>query len=124
MRVFKTKWFMRWAYKEGLADVALWNAVDEMNRGLVDANLGGCVYKKRVGTSGRGKSGGLRTLLASRIGDRAFFMFGFAKNERANIDDKQLQALKLLGSHLLSYDHKSLMRAQQDGELYEVRGNE
>ncbi len=55
MRVFKTKWFMRWAYKEGLADVALWNAVDEMNRGLVDANLGGCVYKKRVGTSGRGK---------------------------------------------------------------------
>jgi hypothetical protein len=64
MRVFKTKWFMRWADGEGLTDAALSKAVEEMNQGLLDANLGGCVYKKRVGVCGRGRSGGLRTLLA------------------------------------------------------------
>lgn len=42
--------------KEGLAD--------EMERGLIDADLGGHVVKKRVAIGGRGKSGGVRTLLA------------------------------------------------------------
>jgi len=97
MRVFKTKWFVRWAYAEGVSDAALLSAVEEMSRGLIDANLGGHVFKKRVGINGRGKRGGLRTLLAFRVGERAFFVFGFAKNERANVSDKALVALKLLG---------------------------
>ena len=55
---------------------------------------------------------GLRTLLAFRIGERAFFVFGFAKNERANVvSDKGLVALKLLGSHLLGYDARTLSQA-------------
>jgi len=124
MRVYKTRWFARWANKEGVADAALLAAVEEMGRGLIDANLGGHVFKKRVGIDERGKRGGLRTLLAFRIGERAFFVFGFAKNERANVSDKGLVALKLLGSHLLGYDARTLSQALRTGELHEVQSNE
>ena len=79
MRIFKTKLFHQWASKEGLNDAALCRAVDEIERGLIDANLGGRVFKKRVAIQGRGKSGGLRTLLAFKHEDKAFFIYGFAK---------------------------------------------
>src|ERR1700761_3850573 len=102
MRVFKTKWFARWANDEGVSDATLLSAVEEMSRGLIDANLGGHEFKKRVGINGRGKRGGSRTLLAFRVDELAFFVFGFAKNERANVSDKALVALKLLGAQLLA----------------------
>jgi hypothetical protein len=124
MRVFKTKWFARWANTEGVADALLLRAVEEMSRGLIDANLGGHVFKKRVGINGRGKRGGLRTLLAFRMGERAFFVFGFAKNERANVSGKGLLALKLLGSQLLGYDARTLTHALRAGELHEVESDE
>lgn len=124
MWVFKTRIFERWAAKEGVSDSALLNAVDEMNRGLHDVNLGGHVFKKRVGIGGRGKSGGVRTLLAYRMEDRAFFIFGFAKNERANLSDKELEALKRLASQLLRYDEQELDEALSAGKLYEVESDE
>lgn len=49
MRVLKTKPFARWARKERLDDLLLAAAVAEMRRGLVDANLGGGLLKKRQG---------------------------------------------------------------------------
>lgn len=39
MRIFKSKAFSRWAAKEGLSDEALFMAVDEMEQGLIDADL-------------------------------------------------------------------------------------
>ncbi|GAA4648307.1 hypothetical protein GCM10023116_05740 [Kistimonas scapharcae] len=56
MRVFKTRWFQRWAKKEGLSDKVLMAAVQEMEQGLVDADLGGSVYKKRDSANGEGKA--------------------------------------------------------------------
>ncbi|MEW6342361.1 MAG: type II toxin-antitoxin system RelE/ParE family toxin [Paraburkholderia sp.] len=124
MRVFKTRLFARWADREGLVDAALLGAVEEMDRGLIDANLGANVFKKRVGVDGRGKRGGLRTLLAFRTGKRAFFVFGFAKNERANVSHKGLLTLKLLASQLLGYDERSLAQALRAGELHEIKSDE
>lgn len=72
--------------KSALSDDALSRAVLEMAQGRVDADLGGRVVKKRVALPGRGKSGGVRTIVATNRGDRWFFMYGFEKNERANID--------------------------------------
>ena len=46
MQVFKTKWFQKWASKEGLGDEALLSAINEMANGLIDADLGGHVVKK------------------------------------------------------------------------------
>ena len=120
MRVFKTKLFHRWAVDEKLTDEALWKAASEMEQGLVDAQLGGHVFKKRVPIRGQGKRGGLRTLIAFKINDNAFFMFGFAKNEQDNISKKELKALKALAEQLLSYNTQSINQALKVKELIEV----
>ncbi len=120
MQAFKTRVFARWASREGLGDVALASAVLEMERGLIDARLGGQVVKKRVALPGRGKRGGTRTLVAFKEGEKAFFIYGFAKNERANVSNKELQALKFLAKELLNYTAPALAKARQAGELIEI----
>jgi len=100
-RVFKTRHFSRWTRKCGLTQEALCLAISEMEKGLIDAELGGCVVKKRVPLPGRGKSGSTRTLLATNKGSLWFFMFGFEKNERANVSPTELEALKVLAADLL-----------------------
>ncbi|CEA06030.1 hypothetical protein BN1049_02407 [Pseudomonas saudimassiliensis] len=124
MQVFKNRAFSKWATKEGLSDEALLNAVEEITRGLVDADLGGQVFMKRVAVGSRGKSGGVRTLLAYRAGSRAFFVYGFAKNVRTNISDKELKALKLYADVLLNYSRAELIRAAKSGVLIEVVSDE
>lgn len=119
-RLFKTRTFARWSRKAGLADARLWQAVDEMVAGLIDAELGGRVYKKRVRLPGRGKSGGARTIVATNRDDRWFFVFGFEKNERANIDAHELEALQKVADALLGMDAVRLDRAVDEGELLEI----
>ena len=85
--------------------------------GLVDADLGGGVYKKRIALPGRGKSGSVRTLLATNRHNRWFFVFGFEKNERANISTKELEALQLLADDLLSMEEEQIRQAVIDGAL-------
>ena len=124
MKAFKTKAFARWADGEGLSDQTLAFAVAEMDRGLIDARLGGQLVKKRVALSGRGKRGSTRTLVAFRQKERSFFVYGFAKNERANISNKELRALKLLAKELLNYPVVSLTKAMKAGELLEIKVND
>ena len=118
--IIKTKKFHRWAQKAGLADTSLLQAVMEMLNGLVDADLGGGVAKKRVALPGKGKSGGVRTLLATNKNDRWFFVFGFEKNDRANISTKELEALQLLANDLLGLKEEQIRLAITDGTLLEV----
>jgi hypothetical protein len=82
LRVLKNRQFARWAKGERLTDTALCVAVREIERGLLDAKLGGFLMKKRIAKGHRGKSGGLRTILAYRQDDKLVFLFGFAKRER------------------------------------------
>ena len=123
MRVFKTHRFAKWAAAEKLTDTVLAGAVVETVQGLVDAELGGPVVKKRIALGGKGKRGGIRTLLAFKQGDKAFFVYGFAKSERADVSAKELRALKLLARELLSYTKPALAKAVKAGELIEVDGN-
>ena len=124
MRAFKIKAFAKWASGEGLSDDALASAVVEMEKGLIDAKLGGHVVKKRVGLPGRGKRGSTRTLVAFRQGNKAFSIYGFAKKERANISDKELRALKMLAKELMSYTTATLTKATKAGELIEIEVND
>ncbi|WP_335808130.1 type II toxin-antitoxin system RelE/ParE family toxin [Vreelandella populi] len=104
-------------------DAALLAAVEEIERGLIDADLGGHMVKKRVAIDGRGKSGGVRTLLAYKIANKAFFVYGFAKNARANISADELKALKHLAKELLSYSDRVLTEAIKHGALIEVKND-
>lgn len=100
-RAFKTRFFSRWMRKTDLTDPALCAAISEMEQGLVDADLGGSIVKKRVALPGRGKRGSARTLIATNKGSRWFFVFGFEKNERANVSAKELEALQAAAADLL-----------------------
>lgn len=106
--------------KTGLTDNTLCSAVAEMAEGLIDADLGGGIVKKRVGLAGRGKRGGARTLVATNKGTRWFFLYGFEKNDRANIADDELEALKEIAEQLLARTGKQLDEAVQDGSLQEI----
>ncbi|MBK1620683.1 hypothetical protein CKO42_20065 [Lamprobacter modestohalophilus] len=120
MTAYKTRWFDRWARKQGLTTAALCAAVREMEAGLYEADLGGGLLKKRIARQGQGKSGGYRTMIATNNKDRWFFVFGFPKNLRSNIDKDEEEALKKLASHLLSLTTVAIQKAKEDGELMEV----
>jgi hypothetical protein len=95
-------------------------AVQEIEQGLIDGDLGGGVLKKRVGVPGRGKSGGARVVLATNRGDRWFFMFGFLKNQRANISPRELEVLRELARDLLDLNEKQIDAQTKSGALEEV----
>ena len=118
--VMKTRHFNRWAKRAGLLDKVLLSAVSEMIEGLIDADLGGGVLKKRVALPGKGKSGGARTLLATNRNDRWVFVFGFEKKERANISANELEALKMLADDLLALSPAQINEAFENGALLEV----
>ncbi len=120
MAVYKTRWFDRWAHKQGLDDLSLCIAIREVVAGLYDADLGGGLIKKRVPRSGGGKRGGFRTLIASNKDDRWIFVYGFPKNDRSNIDQNEEKALKKLAASLLSLNLAAIEQAKQNHELVEV----
>lgn len=121
--IYMTRWFARWARKQGLGINTLCNAVKEMQDGLYEADLGGGLLKKRIARPGQGKSGGYRTLVATNKGGKWFFVFGFPKNVRGNIEKDEEDALKKLASHLLSLSPPALAAAKSSGELTEIDCN-
>jgi hypothetical protein len=121
VRIFKTKLFARFARRERIADRALCEAVRRVERGLVDADLGGGVMKQRIAREGQGRSGGYRTLLAFRSKDRTVFLYGFAKSERDNIEDDELTTLQEIAAGWLAADAKKLQTAITDKILQEVQ---
>ena len=120
MRIFKNKEFTRFAKKSGIIDTALCKAVMDANRGLIDADLGGGVIKQRVAREGKGKSSGFRTIILLKTGTRAFFVYGFAKNERENIGQDELTEFKRLSEKMLNYSDTELDKAIEKNILNEV----
>ncbi|MDO5624279.1 MAG: type II toxin-antitoxin system RelE/ParE family toxin [Pseudomonadota bacterium] len=120
MEILKRKDFARWQTAQKLPDHALCKAVQEMESGLIDADLGGFLYKKRVARPGAGKSGGYRTLLSARIGSRHVFLHGFPKNDKANITQGEKKALQFTGKVLLELPAAALSIALESGVLLEV----
>lgn len=109
--------------REGISDAALCDAVARAESGLVDADLGRGVIKQRLARPGQGKSGGFRSIILFRRGARAFFVFGFAKNTRDNIDAAELQAFRRLADEVLGYDDATLALAMANGTMTEVMCN-
>jgi hypothetical protein len=124
VKLYKLKAFARFQRRERIADEALGKAVRGAEDGLVDADLGGGLIKQRVARPGRGKSGGFRTIIAYRRGNRAVFLFGFAKSQRANIDDDEIAYWQRIGRTYLGLDDDGLEAAITVGELIEVTYDE
>jgi len=96
----------------------LLDAIGEMEKGLIDAYLGGNLYKKRVKKPGMGKSGGYRTIIASNKDGRWFFIHGFSKNELENLENSTLKALKEFANDLLyNFNIQEFLAQKQIMEL-------
>lgn len=120
MQIFKTKLFHQWAEKIGLDNKSLKLAIDEMVAGLYEASLGGHLFKKRIRIKGRGKSSGVRSIIAFKKDDSAFFVYGYAKNKKANITEMEKRIYKELAMLLFSYNARDLAYAIKNKELIEV----
>lgn len=120
-KIYKQRDFTKWAKKEKIPDYKLIAAIDEIERGVADVRLGAGLYKKRIATANRGKSGGARTLIAYKEGDRAFFVHGFCKNEVDNITSYELKQLKMYAKLLLSLSPEGIIRLCNIGQLKEIK---
>jgi hypothetical protein len=110
----------RFTKREAISDESLVAAIETAGRGLIDADLGGGLIKQRVARPGQGKRGGFRMMIAFRP-DRAVFLFGFAKNERDNIEDKELTTLREIVASWFAANDRKIAQALRDGLLIEVK---
>jgi hypothetical protein len=120
MRAFRTRVFSRWMRKVALTDAQLRMAVLEISNGLIDARLGGCLIKKRVGRLGEGKRGGMRVLAATNHADRCVFLLGFLKSTQSNIDKETLAALQQLAKTFVEFTDQELEQALHAGAILEI----
>ncbi|PIP06232.1 MAG: hypothetical protein COX51_09270 [Syntrophobacteraceae bacterium CG23_combo_of_CG06-09_8_20_14_all_50_8] len=126
MRVFKNKWFNRWASRENIPDIVLLGAAADIAAGKADADLGGCLFKKRIARAGGGKRGGYRTIVGYKkpTADRIIFLYAFAKNEKANISIREESALSLVAEAFVSATDKQVNELVANGSIWEVQYHE
>lgn len=124
VRILKNEWFAKFARKERISDTALLDAVRRAEQGLVDADLGSGLIKQRVARQGQGKSSGYRTLIAARRGERAVFLFGFAKSDQENLTAEELKIYRELAKAVLEMTEEAIAEAMKRGKLVEVQRDE
>lgn len=120
MRVFKTKWFTRFASKEDIDDAKLVETVQNTENDLIDADYGGGLIKQRIARDGGGKSGGYRSVVAFKFEDRTVFMFAFAKSDRENLTIVEKREYKKAAAIYLGMTVEQIQKAIDNGALIEV----
>ena len=120
MRIFKSKAFARFARKERISDEKLCEVIKEANQGNIDADYGGGVIKQRIARPNQGKSGGYRSIIYYRHEEKAFFVYGWPKSERANIDDDEEEAFKKQAKITLALNDEQISKLIANGTYQEV----
>lgn len=120
MRYLSTKWFKKWCRKRHLSRHELLQAIDDLEKNLSTSNLGGGLYKVRVSSVNSGKSSAFRTIIVYKKGDRAIFIYGFAKKGKSNLENSELQYLKKTGKDLLSLNADQLQKAIERQILFDL----
>jgi len=120
MRIFKNKWFARFARKEAISDESLQEAVKRIEAGNYDADLGAGVFKQRIARPEAGHSGGYRVILCLKLETRAFFVYGFAKSDRANIAQDEAREFKKLAKILFTMTDEQLELMLQSRDFDEL----
>ena len=124
MKIFKDKWFSRFARQNDISDGDLCEAIDRAERGLIDGPLGGGVIKQRIARPNEGRSGGFRSIIYFRSEERAVFVFGFAKNELDNISPDALKYHKQAAQIILALDEAAMQLLITTEKLFEVSCND
>ena len=120
MKIYKTKEFARLARKAGVDDLNLCDAIDRADNGLVDASIGKFLIKQRIGRKNEGRSGGFRTIVFYRQGDRAIFLHLFAKNDRGNLTSTELAAYREFAKHLAMLTIEQIRKLVEQEKWIEI----
>ncbi len=120
MYILKNKAFGKFARKEGISDVRLRQIVQDANDGKIDADYGGGVIKQRLARPNQGASGGYRSIILFRKGERAFFVYGFAKKDRDNIEPDEVRSFKRLAAITFEYTDQDIEALIQNGTYVKV----
>ncbi|MGB9153251.1 MAG: type II toxin-antitoxin system RelE/ParE family toxin [Alphaproteobacteria bacterium] len=121
MRIFKSKWFAKFARKERITDAKLCEAIRNAEKSIIDADFGGGVIKQRIARANEGKSGGYRSIILFRKGALSFFVYGFAKSELGNIDASDERDFKELAKTILAVSEAELKALVDSGNYTEVK---
>lgn len=124
MKIYQNKLFATFARKQNISDADLCEAIERAESGLIDADLGGGVIKQRIARPNEGRSGGFRTIVFFRAEERAFFVFGFAKNQRDNISRSDLRLFKNAAQVTLNFTSEEIEEAVKAAKLIEVNCDE
>lgn len=119
-----TREFSKWVDKHGVTIGDLVKVLDEVEAGNFDADLGGHVLKKRIRFQGQGKRGSGRTIICFKKDHRAIFVHGYAKNQKANVTKKELEALRRVAEILLNLSPDQIENSIKTGSFIEVLDNE
>jgi hypothetical protein len=102
LKIFLSKTFVKFARKERISMRKLLQVFEDLSKGNIDADYGGGVIKQRIARADEGKSGGHRAIIFYHKGDKTFFMHGFSKKDKRNIDRKEEKELKKQARIMLS----------------------
>ncbi|AXK43552.1 type II toxin-antitoxin system RelE/ParE family toxin [Erythrobacter aureus] len=121
MRIYANRWFAKFAAKGKISDATLADAVRRAESGLIDADLGSGLIKQRIAREGGSKSGGYRSILIFRSGERAIFVFAFAKSAKANLSRSELKVYRKAASVMLELGDDEIEMEVETGRLVEVK---
>ena len=121
MRIFKSKWFSKFVRKEDIGDEKLYEAIQNAEAGKIDVDYGNNVIKQRIARPHKGKSSGYRLIILYHRNDKAFFVYGFSKNERDNINETETKEFKRLAKITLSFSDDILETLLKKGVYTEVK---
>jgi len=121
VRIFKNKWFSKFAREEGIFDKELCEAIRDAERGLIDADYGGGVIKQRIARPSEGKSGGFRSIILYRQEEKAFFVFGFPKKDKDNIKIDEVRWFKKMAKSTFALSDDQLEKLIKAGDFQLVK---
>ena len=113
MRAFKTAWFAKAAKKARIDDNELCEAIREITKGQAD-DLGGGVFKKRLNKNMH------RSIILAKGGHYWIYAYLFAKTDRANIGDDELEDFRTLAKGYATLTDVGLARLLKDKDLVEI----
>lgn len=112
-RVFKTRWFSKAARKALITDEELCEAIAGVMNGQAD-DLGGGVFKKRLNKNMH------RSIILARGRKHWVYAYLFAKKDRENIEDDELDAFRDLADVYATKSEEDLAKELAAKELVEI----
>jgi hypothetical protein len=124
VRIFKYRWFHRFAHKEGITDNELREIAKQLEKGQCYADLGGGVYKLQLARPNEGKRGGYRVIVIFKSQFRTFFTYCFPKSKKGNIEDDELRVYKKQAKEILALTEEQINQWLRAQTLIEIEQGE